>query len=245
MKALKRIAASAVGTLSVLLMMSGCMGLGGTDELTSSPIRTYDYSRMHPVQPTAVIEPTEGTITAVLYPEYAPNTVQNFIDRANDGFYDGKDIFYVLDKSIFMAGSADEKRNSGVTSDGEPIPNEYSVDLWPFKGAICSFSGRAGYGDSRIMVLNERPLSEENVAELRGMVNNDTGEKLLPDELIDAFVEKGVVIDFAGGYTVFAQTIEGMDVIERICSAEVSGEYSMPVEPIYIEKVTINEYHAG
>ena len=93
------------------------------------------------------------------------------------------------------------------------------------------------------MVLNQRPLSEQEITDLHNF-KNENDEPLLPDSLIDAFVEKGVIIDFCGAYTVFAQTIDGFDVIEKICNAEVSGNLSIPVEPIYINKVTIGEYHA-
>lgn len=246
---LKKIAASAA--LAGVFMLSGCFGIGDDSDLTPSTVRTYDYSKMHLVQldepydgqPTAEIETTLGTIKAVLYPEYAPNTVSNFVNRANEGFYNGKDIYCILEKAMFMSGSADDSRNSGVTEDGELIVNEYSVDLWPFKGAIMSFNGHAGYGDSRFFVVDEMPLSEDDMAQLREFTNNN-GEHL-PEELLTAFTEKGVVIDFSGAYTVFAQTIEGFDVIKKICAVEVSGDLSLPVEPIYINKITIGEYHAG
>ena len=236
--------AAAVIAAGAVLMTSGCFGFGG-GELTPNPVRQYDYSTMHLIQleepydgqPMAVIETTYGTIKAVLYPEQAPNTVANFVNCANDGYYDGKDVYCIVDGAFFMTGSVDEVRNSGITSDGQPIANEYSVDLWPFKGAICSFAGQG------FIVVNQRELTESDIEQLRGFTN-DNGEKLLPDELVDAFVEKGVIADFSGEYTVFAQTIEGMDVIEKICSAEVTGGLYDPVEPIYINKITISEYHA-
>ncbi|MBO6301314.1 MAG: peptidylprolyl isomerase [Ruminiclostridium sp.] len=248
MNILKKLAAAAL--TGAVLISSGCLGFGSTEGLTPNPIYSYDYSTMKLVQleepaegsPVAVIETTAGTIKAVLYPQYAPNTVSNFVNRAKEGFYNGKDIYCVIDKSIFMAGAADENRNTGLTEDGELIANEYSVDLWPFKGALCSYNGHSGYGDSRFMVLNERELSEEDISTLRELKNKNE-EKLLPDTLVDAFVEYGVVIDFTGAYTVFAQTFEGMDIIEKICSVPVSGELSMPVDPIYINSITITEYH--
>lgn len=243
--------AAAIAAVTGVFMLSGCFGLGGDQDLTPSPVRTYDYSQMHLVQldepyegqPTAEIETTLGTIKAVLYPEYAPNTVSNFVNRANEGFYNGKDIYCILQKAMFMSGAENDKKNSGVTEDGELIANEYSVNLWPLKGAICSFNGHPGYGDSRFFVLNEKKLEDKELEDLRAFRSNN--DEALPEELINAFLEKGVVIDFSGGYTIFAQTIEGFDVIEKICSVNVSGELSMPDEPIYINKVTIGEYHKG
>ncbi len=240
--------------LAGVLALSGCFGFGGGQDegLNQNPVRTFDYSTMHLVQledpydgqPLAVIETTFGTIKAVLYPQYAPNTVQNFIDRANEGYYNGKDVYGILQSSLFMTGAENEQRNSGVTSDGNPIPNEYSVDLWPFKGALCSFNGRSGYGDSRFFVINEQPLTDDDVKTLKG-VTDKSGNPLLPDELINAFREKGSIAGLAGLHTVFGQTIEGFDVIEKICAAPVSGDTSAPVEPINITKITIEEYHAG
>ncbi len=248
---LKKIAAGLL-TAALVFTASGCalFGGGSNEGLNENPLRTYDYSSMKLVQlegpkegqKTAVIETDAGTITAVLYPEYAPNTVQNFINRANEGYYNGKDIYCVLEKSIFMAGAYDENRNSGATDDGQPIANEYTVDLWPLKGAICSFSGRIGYGDSRFMVMNSRELSDESMDSLREFRNNS--DQALPEELLTAFREKGVVIDFAGAYTVFAQTIDGFDVIDKICGSNVTGDLSIPDPPIYIRNVTIGEYHA-
>ncbi len=248
---LKKTAAGLL-TTAVMLGLSGCSLFGGDQGLNQNPVRTYDYSTMKLVQlgepyegqPTATFETDAGSFTAVLYPEYAPNTVNNFIERVNDGFYDGQDIYGILEGEIFMSGAADANKDSGVTSDGELIPNEVSVDLWTFRGAICAYNGHSGYGDSRFFVINERPLTEEDITELRELTN-DSGEKLLPDELVDAFIEKGCIAGFAGRYTVFAQTIDGFDVIEKICGSEVSGDLYTPVPAIYINKVTLGEYHAA
>ncbi len=237
--------------LTGVFALSGCFGMGSGSQV-KNPIQDYDYSSMHLVQfdepyegqPTATIETTVGTIKAVLYPKYAPNTVKNFIDRANEGYYNGKDIYGILNGCIFLSGSENEKRNSGVTGDGKPIENEYSVDLWTFKGALCSYYGASGYGDSRFFIVNEQELTDEDMASLRE-VTDANGGQLLPEELITAFKEKGSVAGLAGRHTVFGQTTEGFDVIAKICASEISGDFAEPVTPIYINSITIGEYHAG
>ncbi len=251
MRGILKKAAAGLLAAAALSGLSGCALFGGDQGLNQNPVRTYDYSAMklvqleepHEGQPTVTFETDAGNIMAVLYPEYAPNTVNNFTARVNDGFYDGQDIYGILDGEIFMSGAADEKKDSGVTEDGQLIANELSVDLWTFRGAICAYNGRSGYGDSRFFVINQHPLSEEDIAELKGLTD-ENGGKLLPDELIDAFIEKGCIAGFAGRYTVFAQTIEGFDVIEKICASEVSGDLYAPTTPIRINKVTLGEYHA-
>lgn len=60
--------------------------------------------------PIATIEVEEfGTIKVELYPEYAPNTVANFIKLANNGFYDG----LIFHRTIpdFMIQGGDPKGN--------------------------------------------------------------------------------------------------------------------------------------
>ena len=68
---------------------------------TTNALGTYDFTQMDLVQlnkpsegqDVAVIETNLGTITAVLYAEFAPKTVANFKKRAEEGFYDGKPFF--------------------------------------------------------------------------------------------------------------------------------------------------------
>lgn len=242
---MKKIIASAALCLAVL-SSAGCFSL--KQNTIPCAIGSYNFDEMELVQleepkegaPTAIVETTKGTITFVLYPEYAPKTVENFVNRANEGYYDGKDIYGILENSMFISGALNEQHNQGVTEDGQLIPNECDVDLWPFKGALCSYSGTAGYSDSRFFVIDDYPLTEENITELREMKNSD-GERLLPDELIDAFVEKGCIAGMGGCYTVFGQAIDGMDVIETICKTEID-EKSDPLEKLYIDKITISEY---
>ena len=242
---MKKIIAASVLCFAVLTS-SGCFSM--TQNTTPSAINTYDFSQMHLIQldepkegsPTAVIETTKGTITFVLYPEYAPKTVENFVNRANEGYYNGKDIYGIVEKAIFMSGAYNEERTQGVTEDGELIKNECSVDLWPFKGALCSYSGTAGYSDSRFFVVDEYPLTDENIEELRTMKNSD-GERFVPDELIDAFIEKGCFANIGGSYTVFGQAIDGIEIIEEICGTE-TDENANPAEKLYIDKITISEY---
>ncbi len=234
--------------LSVIIAVVMITALTGGNTTTSA-LGSYDFAEMDLIQleepaegqQMAVINTSAGTIKAVLYPEYAPNTVDNFVNRANEGFYNGKDIYAVVEEAFFLTGAYNEEGTQGYTNDGNPIENECDVDLWTFKGALCAYSGQAGYGDSRFFVINNRSLTEDELAQLRAFKNEDGSQKI-PEELITAFVEQGSVAHFAGCYTVFGQTIEGFDVIEKICTAEVDETTAHPVENITIESIEITEY---
>ena len=54
--------------------------------------------------PTAIITTTMGEIRAVLYPEYAPQTVAQFISLAESGYYDNTYVFEVKMMFILLVG---------------------------------------------------------------------------------------------------------------------------------------------
>lgn len=246
---LKKIIAALAAAFG-LLAASGCSFTGNSG--TTSAVGTYNYENMRFVQfdppkegqTEAVIETTKGTIKAVLYEEYAPNTVKNFVNRVNEGYYDGKEIYAVVDKAFFMSGACNDQYNQGVTDDGQLVANEYTPDLWTFKGAICSYSGTPGYSDSRFFIVNNKAPTEEEVTQLKNMTNKD-GARIMPDEVIDAFVENEGVVHIAGCYTVFAQTIEGFEVIEAICEVPVDENSGKPTEELRINKITLTEYNSA
>ena len=55
--------------------------------------------------PIATITMADGRVmTAELYPEKAPNTVNNFISLANKGFYDGLIFHQVISGFMIQGG---------------------------------------------------------------------------------------------------------------------------------------------
>lgn len=86
-------------TLTLALALGGCALLERTD---ATPTR--DPNAQNPV---ATITMESGAVmTAELYPEYAPNTVANFIELANSGFYDGIKFHRVVKDFVIQAGQA-------------------------------------------------------------------------------------------------------------------------------------------
>ncbi|MGN0638766.1 MAG: peptidylprolyl isomerase, partial [Huintestinicola sp.] len=129
------------------------------EQQTPAADTAADYSDMELIQlappaegaEKAVISTTAGDITLVLYPEEAPEAVRRFKSEAESGVYDGmKAGLYDL-KSIFTLDSPSE----------EPYSPELSVNLWPFKGAVCMTEK----GD--IVFINSVELSEDEKEYLR------------------------------------------------------------------------------
>jgi peptidyl-prolyl cis-trans isomerase B (cyclophilin B) len=64
------------------------------------PPLTIDVGRAYPVR----IETEKGTIRLELYPQHAPNTVNNFIFLARQGFYDGVAFHRVIPDFMIQGG---------------------------------------------------------------------------------------------------------------------------------------------
>ena len=236
-------------SLPLILLLSACA------TQPRSAISDYDYSQMELVQldaingeigendenrPIAIITTSLGIIKIALYPEYAPNTVANFIERVEEGFYDNTSVLAVQD-GVFFAGLNSE--GEAKTSTGEPIENEYSVNMWPFRGAVGSYYGNTpGFGDSRFFIINEQELNVEQLEQLKeiSVEYDEDGEPLqmLPDELIAAFEEVGCAVTLSGFFTIFGQTIEGIEIVEEITKSELDRQ-SRPTQEIEIVSIKI------
>ncbi|MBE6062503.1 MAG: peptidylprolyl isomerase [Clostridium butyricum] len=100
-----------------------------------------------------------GVIKAELYPQIAPNTVNNFIDLVNRGFYDGL-IFHRVIPGFMIQGGCPEGTGMGgpgYSIKGEFTSNGFKNDLKHTKGVLSM--ARAMHPDSAgsqffIMVAN-------------------------------------------------------------------------------------------
>lgn len=73
--------------------------------------------------PIVTFETTQGTIKAELYPDLAPNTVNNFISLIQKGFYDGT-IFHRVIPGFMIQGGDPE--GTGMGGPGYSIKGEFS-----------------------------------------------------------------------------------------------------------------------
>ena len=89
----------------LLLIASGC-----TSKKYENPIVTMEIEEY-------------GTIEIELYPEYAPNTVANFVNLIESGFYDCNN-FHILAKDFVLQGG--DPNGNGTGGPGYSIKGEFS-----------------------------------------------------------------------------------------------------------------------
>lgn len=126
---------------NLLVMMMLCMSilLAGCASPSSKGAANVEVQALqeHPIVTMNIKD--YGTVTIELYPEKAPNTVNNFVTLANSGFYDGLTFHRIIEGFMIQGG---DPEGIGTGGPGYSIPGEFASngytenDLKHTKGVI-------------------------------------------------------------------------------------------------------------
>lgn len=111
-----------VGLSAMLIALVGCTNNNTSNQNNiEESEETVESTKELPIATIKVKD--FGTIKAELYPDKAPNTVNNFISLANSGFYDGL-IFHRVIKGFMNQGG--DPDGVGTGGPGYSIKGEFS-----------------------------------------------------------------------------------------------------------------------
>lgn len=195
----------------------------------------------------ATITTSEGTFKAVLYPQYAPKAVENFYKHATDGYYNGVIFHRVIKDFMVQTGDPDGTGMGGESIWGAPFEDEFTMDLWNFRGALSMANAGPNTNGSQFFIVqaNEVPGAEQKIT-------NDAGEEIMVsmfDQMEEAGFSEAVIAKYkaVGGapwldhkHTVFGMVYSGMESVDKISNVEV-GEGDKPVADVIIEKIEFNK----
>lgn len=208
-----------------------------------------------------------GDITAKLFPEAAPKSVEKFIELAERDYYDMKTIHRVIDNFAIQGGSLNGDGTDGEIPDADYVPIEVNENARHFYGALCFAANSKGSFAQFYIVDNKTPqnitgaienlseqLADESIVSRLLPEDKKTYEeylknlKKIPQPVLEKYEAKGGLYELDGKETVFGQVIDGFDVLEKISSCEVvtgneiddrEGISSKPLDAIVIENVEI------
>lgn len=180
-----------------------------------------------------------GEMKFKFFPEIAPKAVENFITHSKEGYYNGLKFHRVIENFMIQGGDPEGTGYGGESIWGQGFGTELDKNLVPYKGSLC-------------MAMSSLPNSIGSQYFITQAPYNSTEEKYLmqagyPEGLIEEYKENGgSIYSLYMKYTVFGQLYEGFDVLDKIAKVEKtyssSGEKSVPVEDVIVEKITITEY---
>lgn len=165
--------------------------------------------------PKAKITTSEGVIVIELNEEKAPKSVENFVQYANDGFYNGTIFHRVINNFMIQGG--------GFTPDLRQKPTRPSIPN----------EAKNGLSNKRGSVAMAR-TPDPNSATAQFFINLVDNRNLdfVSDERAETW-----------GYAVFAEVVEGMDVVDKIKAVPTGpkGPFrsDVPLTDVVIEKVEI------
>ena len=163
-----------------------------------------------PAEPVFDIITNMGIIKVKLY-EGTPKHRVNFARRAFSGYYDGILFHRVINGFMIQAGdpqTKDPNSDSNRWGTGGPdytVPAEFVPEYKHLKGALAA----ARRGDAA------NPLRESSGSQFYLVQDADACAQL------------------DGNYTVFGQTVEGFDIIDKIAAVETNSR-DCPLSPVKI-----------
>lgn len=182
-----------------LLILSGCSN--NEKDIEKNPLVTMEIEDY-------------GTIKIELYPEYAPNTVANFVSLIENGFYDGLTFHRLVPGFVLQGGDPDGDGTGGpgYTINGEFKANGYTKNTLSHDKGVISMARSMDYdsaGSQFFIVLDDSAKSS-----LDGM------------------------------YAGFGRVTEGMEILEEIeANEEIADDATGALEEnITITKVTVDTF---
>ncbi|MGN1340175.1 MAG: peptidylprolyl isomerase [Oscillospiraceae bacterium] len=156
---LKRILMSAALSVGVLLSAAGCSGGTASSSGNVEDITFADGDKI------AVIEIKDyGTVKAKLFPDIAPVGVENFVQLAENGYYNGLKIHRVVTDGIIQGGSLNGDGTGGVAAfTGEDTKDDTKAASFPievsekarhFYGALCYAADNYGNCAAQFYIVN-------------------------------------------------------------------------------------------
>ncbi len=161
--------------------------------------------------PIVIIDTSMGTITAELWADKAPKTIENVLAYVDDQFYDGLVFHRVISEFMIQGGGMDVDMKQKATK--APVVNEASSELLNNRGTLAMAR-----------------TSDVNSATAQFFVN-----------LVDnSFLNHQNETPQGFGYCAFDSVIDGMDVVDQIGAVSTgrSGFHDdVPVEPVMINSI--------
>lgn len=231
-----------------------------TDEKTETP---EDVNARQTAKVDQLAEPVKGETVATMklkgygtikmrfFPDAAPKAVENFITHAKDGYYDGVTFHRVINDFMIQGGDPDGTGMGGESIWGNEFQDEINKYLIPLRGALCmANAGGGNTNGSQFFIVQSDAVDSTDKEQLKnGLAQYLAGFKdatrvsldAYDDSVIDNYLKTGGCMFLSGGYTVFGQVFDGIDVVDKIAATATDGA-DKPLEDVIIESIDISEY---
>jgi cyclophilin family peptidyl-prolyl cis-trans isomerase len=167
-------------------------------------------------KPMVVLSTSLGDIKVELFADKAPTTVQNFLDYAKAGYYDGTVFHRVIPGFMIQGGGITADMKDKREGQKPAIKNESSNGLKNDTGTLAMARTSAPDSATSQFFINVKD---------NAFLNKDNA----PDKV---------------GYAVFGKVVEGMDVVKKIEQVKTTSKgphQNVPVDAVVLKSAKVVE----
>ena len=236
------------------VMAFGIAGCGDTaaEKNTDKTVTNVDATTIIQAQmpeegeEIAVITTSKGVVKMRFFPEEAPKAVENFKTLAKDGYYDGLTFHRVINDFMVQTGDPKGDGTGGESCWGGKFNGGVNEQLIHVPGALAYANSAGPTTDgSQFYIVTGAEMTQED---LDYYESEDFAKQMMltydinfTKEAQELYKEHGGAPHLDGGYTVFGQVIEGLDIVYAISQVDVTDR-SKPKQAVYMESITVEPY---
>ena len=182
--------------------------------------------------PIVTLKTSLGEIELMFFPQQAPKTCENFLTHVKEGYYNGLKFHRVIPDFMIQGGDPTGTGRGGQSNWGRPFPDEFSMDLWNFRGALSMANSGPNTNGSQFFIVQAPVVSEDLLGQMK--------RAGFPEEVIAQYEQVGGTPWLDRKHSVFGQVIRGMDVVDAIANVDTDGG-NMPLEDVKILEAVYSE----
>lgn len=170
-----------------------------------------------------------GDVKIKMFPKEAPKAVENFTTHAKKGYYNGLTMHRVIADFMIQGGDPSGDGTGGESIWGSEFENETVEYLNPIRGSLCMANAGPDTNGSQFFITQASKVDEsylQNVTDIQK----------------EMYRQFGGCPWLTGGYTVFGQVYEGMEVVDTISKVKTDASNDMPLEDVIIEKIKVSTF---
>lgn len=186
-----------------------------------------------------------GSVYVRFFDKEAPKAVENFVEHAKAGYYDGLTFHRIIDDFMIQGGDPTGTGMGGESIWGENFEDEFSDHLYPFRGALCMANSGKNTNGSQFFIMQ---AGSETITEMEGQLEAmgsnyiDYAEKVwslkLTEDELKAYEQYGGAPWLYKAHTVFGQIYDGYDVLDQVAGVTTDSN-DAPNEPVVIESIRV------
>ena len=178
-----------------------------------------------------------GEVKIKLFPEYADKGVENFVELAKKGYYDGLTFHRVIKDFMIQGGDPDGLGTGGESVWGGKFDGGTDPHLIHAAGAVAyANSGSTATDGSQFYIVTGTKVDDATLA------SYESSGYSFSDKAKEIYKTVGGTPWLDGSYTVFGQVYEGLDIIFKIQNVSTDASNNMPMDSVIMESVKVGEY---